>query len=416
MTPKKIPVSVPIARRINGLRRRRAVRELARAAAELKLPAWIVGGAVRDLWLDRPVQDVDAAVAGDADPLARLLESRGVGRLVPLSLDPPRVFRLAGQETELDVAELWGGSIEKDLARRDFTANAIALPLPRGEPVDPFGGAADLGASRLRAVSAENFIDDPLRSLRAARFLATHGLVPDRATTRICRAAAGGLAGVALERIRDELANLLQARRAGLALAWAARSRILGPALGIALSTRIGARLARREAFDAPAVLLLAPGARLLARLALLGLALDLTPAEISRWLAARRWSREEAGGAGALARLAEAAGALPASRDAWRWIRDAGPLAPVALAVLEAQGPSGRRLARALRSRLAQAKPVPRVKGRDLLAWLDLPAGPAVGKLLRELEIAGLSGQVRTRREARKWLATNAPAIIRSS
>lgn len=414
--PKNITVPPPIARRINGLRRRRAVRELARAAAELDLPVWIVGGAVRDLWLNRSVHDVDAAVAGDADPLARLLESRGVGTLVPLSLDPPRVFRLAGPGTELDVAELWGGSIEKDLARRDFTANAIALPLPRGGPVDPFGGAADLGARRLRAVSAENFRDDPLRSLRAARFLATHGLVPDRATSRICRAAAGGLAGVAPERIRDELANLLEARRAGPALAWAARSRLLGPALGVALSPGAGARLARRETFDAPAVLRLQPEARLRARLALLGLAQGLTPAEISRWLAARRWSREEAGGAGALAGLAEAARVLSQSGDAWRWIRDAGPLAPEALAVLEAQGPAGRRPARGLRRRLASARPVPRVRGRDVLAWLDLPAGPAVGKLLRDLEIAGLSGRVRTRRQARKWLAANAPAIIRSS
>jgi tRNA nucleotidyltransferase/poly(A) polymerase len=412
-------VPAPIARRIKGLRRRRAVRQLARAAAELNLPVWIVGGALRDLWLDRPVHDVDAAVAGDAAVLARLLESRGVGRLVPLSLDPPRVFRLAGKGMELDVAELWGGSIEKDLARRDFTANAIALPLPRGGPVDPFDGAADLGACRLRAVSRENFLADPLRSLRAARFFATHGLVPDRATARICRAAAGGLAGVAPERIRDELANLLEARRAGPALAWAARCLLLGPALGVALSTGIAARLARgkgNKTFDAPAILRLQPESRLRARLALLGLAQRLTPAETSRWLAARRWSREESGGAGALAGLAEAARALPQSGDGWRWIRDAGPLAPEALAVLEAQGPAGRRKALGLRHRLASARPVPRVRGQDLLAWLNCPPGPDVGRLLRELEIAGLSGRVRTRRQARKWLAANAPAIIRSS
>jgi tRNA nucleotidyltransferase/poly(A) polymerase len=414
--PKNIMVPEPIARRINGLRRRRAVRELNRAAAELDLPVWIVGGAVRDLWLDRPVHDVDAAVAGDAEPLARLLESRGVGRLVPLSLDPPRVFRLAGPGTELDVAELWGGSIEKDLARRDFTANAIALPLPRGGPVDPFGGAADLGARKLRAVCAENFRDDPVRSLRAARFFATHGLLPDRATSRICRATAGGLAGVAAERIRDELANLLEARRAGPALGWAARFRLLGPALGVALSPGIGARHVRGETFDAPAIVRLQPKSRLHARLALLGLAQGLTPAETSRWLAARRWSREDAGSAGALAGLAETARTLSHSDDIWRWIRDAGPRALAALAVLEAQGQAGRRRARGLRRRLASAHAIPHVRGRDLLAWLNLPAGPAVGKLLGELEIAGLSGRVRTRRQARKWLAANAPAIIRSS
>ncbi|HEV2065174.1 MAG TPA: hypothetical protein VGS00_11570 [Thermoanaerobaculia bacterium] len=416
MKPKNTLVPAPISHRIDGLRRRRAVRELARSAGRLGLPVWIVGGAVRDLWLGRPILDIDAVVAGDADPLARLLERRGVGRIVTLSLDPPRVFRLAGRGMELDLAELWGGSIQTDLARRDFTANAIALPLPSGGPVDPFGGAADLASRRLRAVNAENIREDPLRSLRAARFLATHGLVPDRATSRICRAAAGGLGGVAPERIRAELAKLLEAPRAGPALAWAARARVLAPALGLVLTASREARLACGSKCDATAVVRLRPEARLRARLALLALAQGLAPAEASRWLARRRWSREDAGAAGALSGLAEAARPLATADDAWRWIRDAGPRAPDALAVLEAFGPDGRRVARGLRRRLAAARPVPRVRGRDVLAWLDVPAGPAVGKLLGELEVAGLSGRVRTRRQARRWLAANAPAIIRSS
>lgn len=417
MTPKNIPVPAAIFRRINGLRRRKAVRELARGAAELGLPVWIVGGAVRDLWLGRPVNDVDAVVAGDAYPLARLLASRGLGTLVPLSLSPPRVYRLAGRETELDVAELWGGSIDQDLARRDFTANAMALALaPRGAPVDPFGGAGDLARRRLRAVDAQNFFDDPLRSLRAARFLATHGLVPDRATTGICRAAASGLAGVAPERIRAELAHLLKARRAFPALAWAARARVLGPALGVTLPPAVAARLARRESVDAPTILRLPPEGRLRARLALLGLARGLTSAETTAWLAARRFSREEAGNAGALVGLAASAATLTETAEAWRWIRDAGPLVQEALGVLAAGGPAGRRQAGTLRRRLAGARPVPRVQGRDLLAWLRIPAGPDVGKLLGELQIACLSGRVRTRGQARKWLAANAPAIIRSS
>lgn len=416
MKPKNIPVPAPIARRIDGLRRRRSVRELARAGALLGVPVWVVGGAVRDLWLGRPVLDVDAAVGGDAELLARLLERRGVGRLVPLSLDPPRVFRLAGRRTQLDLAELWGGSIEADLARRDFTANAIALPLPRGGLVDPFSGAEDLARRRLRAVNASNLLDDPLRSLRAARFLATHELVPDRATSRICRAAAGGLAGVALERIQAELARLLEAPRAGPALAWAARTRVLAPALGLALLPGQSARLARHDRCDASPVMRLRPEGRLWARLALIALADGLAPAEAARWLARRRWSREDSSAAGELIGLAQAARALSTGDDAWKWIRDAGARALEALAVLAALGPEGRRRARRLRRLLTAAHSAPRVRGSDVLAWLDLPPGPAVGKLLAEIEIAGLSGRVRSRRQARKWLAANAPAIIRSS
>ncbi|HLN57786.1 MAG TPA: hypothetical protein VK416_04450, partial [Thermoanaerobaculia bacterium] len=133
----------------------------------------MVGGAARDLQLRRAVAEVDAAVSGDVEILARAMEDAGLGRAVPLSRSPPRVFRVAGKR-EVDLAEIAGASIEQDLKRRDFTVNAMAFDLATRQWLDPFGGLKDLAGGRLRAVSAQNLAEDPLRVLRAARFLATH--------------------------------------------------------------------------------------------------------------------------------------------------------------------------------------------------------------------------------------------------
>jgi len=105
----------------------------------------------------------------------------------------------------------FGDDIEQDLARRDFTVNAMALRVPEPELIDPFGGAEDLAAGRLRTpLSPEvSFTDDPLRMLRAARFVAGYGLEPDAELVAAVRANAHRLEIVSAERIRDELDKLL---------------------------------------------------------------------------------------------------------------------------------------------------------------------------------------------------------------
>jgi hypothetical protein len=104
--------------------------------------------------------------------------------------------------------------------------------------VDPFGGRRDIAARRLRLVREENFADDPLRTLRAARFFATHGLEPDARTKRACRRFAPMLSGVALERIGAELSKLLGADRAGPAFDWARSAGLLPAALGLEIGRR----------------------------------------------------------------------------------------------------------------------------------------------------------------------------------
>ncbi len=348
-----------IARAWTRLRRRAEVRALARLARRDANPAWLVGGAVRDAALGLPIPEIDAAVAGDAEGIAEALQRAGLGTAVFLSRDRPgpRVFRVAGRRT-LDLAEIEGGSIEADLRRRDFTANAIAVGLEDGRIVDPFGGLADLSRRRLRCVDPRNLLEDPLRALRAARFLATHGLSPDAATLAAARRAAPGLGRVARERIAVELARMLEAPTAGPAVAWAARAGLLPAALvpaamvpatlapaglGLDLSEAASARAARSlRPLDALAFRRLPPERRRRLRLARLADALGLRPEDTRRWVSALRLGRREAEEVARLRSLAHAAGKVirRGRADAIAWLLEAGDAAQDAIA---ARGPPGR-------------------------------------------------------------------------
>ncbi|MET0620352.1 MAG: hypothetical protein ABW056_08725 [Thermoanaerobaculia bacterium] len=382
---------------------------------ELGLEAWLVGGAVRDAGLGLPIADseIDAAVSGDAEAVARALESAGAGRAVFLSRGRPgpRVFRVAGRRP-LDIAEIEGGSIEKDLERRDFTVNALAVSLGDGTLLDPFGGMADLGRGRLHPVRASNLLDDPLRALRAARLYATLGLVPDRQTLDAARAAAPGLAGVAAERIGAELSRMLGSPRAAEALRWAARAGILGPTLGVPLAPAEAVKLAGAlRPLDDPATARLPEAARRRIRLAAVALSLRFDPGDLRKWLLERRLPRREAEDA---ARLAELARSPPApwpdgkpARNAWRWIVDAGPLAGEALHLLERFGRRSERSRTVARLRRLAGRKRRRVEvgGGDIMNWLGIPPGPRVGTLLSDLAVEIASGQVKNRRDARNWL-----------
>src|ERR671916_1527656 len=129
--------------------------------------AWVVGGAVRDELLGRELVDLDIACR-DPRRAAREFARKAGGAPFPLS-ERHGAWRVAldGGRT-VDFTPLRNG-IEDDLATRDFTINAIAVPVGGGEPVDPTGGRDDLQLRVLRAVREEIFPDDPLRLLRAVR-------------------------------------------------------------------------------------------------------------------------------------------------------------------------------------------------------------------------------------------------------
>jgi putative nucleotidyltransferase with HDIG domain len=183
------------------------------AAARIALSgerAWLVGGAVRDRLLGRETGDFDLVVAGDVEAAARALARHGGGTAFPLS-QAFGAWRVAGpaRTWQADLAGLLGETIEEDLARRDFTVNAIAEPLAGGGLIDPTGGAADLERRVLRMVAPEAFDADPLRVVRLARLGVEAGLEVDAGTAAAARDAAPGLERVAGERIFAELRRIL---------------------------------------------------------------------------------------------------------------------------------------------------------------------------------------------------------------
>jgi tRNA nucleotidyltransferase/poly(A) polymerase len=168
--------------------------------------AWIVGGAVRDELLGRPLVDLDVALR-EPERAARAYAARSGGAPFPLS-EKHGAWRVAldGGRT-VDFTPLRGG-IEGDLATRDFTINAIALPVDGGEPVDPTGGRDDLALRVLRAVREEIFEDDPLRLLRAVRLADELGFTLAPMTEKLVRRDAALVTKPSGERILGELERL----------------------------------------------------------------------------------------------------------------------------------------------------------------------------------------------------------------
>jgi putative nucleotidyltransferase with HDIG domain len=185
------------------------------ALGGLEVPAWLVGGAVRDRMLGRPTADYDVAIAGDPRSVARQLARAVSGHPFELS-HGFGVWRVVSRDHtwNIDLLPLAGESIEADLARRDLTINAMAQRLPDGKLVDPFGGAQDLSEQRLRMVTPDAFARDPLRALRLVRLFCELGFEPETETERRAAAEASALAGVAPERVFAELKRVVASERA----------------------------------------------------------------------------------------------------------------------------------------------------------------------------------------------------------
>ncbi|HEX2508151.1 MAG TPA: hypothetical protein VHK23_07500 [Miltoncostaeaceae bacterium] len=352
----------------------------------------VVGGAVRDAMLGRPAgTELDLVVEGDALPLARRLGRELGGRVIAHPRFGTAAIELPHGD-HLDVVtarreryarpgalpEVAPGTLADDLARRDFTINAMAQRLSgagAGELVDPHGGAADAEAGIVRALRPDAFEEDPSRLVRAARYAARLGFLLDGETAAAAREAAPAL-DPAGARVADELTRLAQEPTAPSGLA------LLG-SLGVPwLSGPGGGGL--RERFTAIDDALARPGAPDLPAWPLrLGEALD--PETLAR-TAIPGWARALGAEGRAGGELAERlqAGIAPSEVD--RLLRAAPPATTVGALARGAEAVAGWWAHGRDRE--------PAVRGADLVG-AGIPPGPAIGRALAVVRAALLDGRV---------------------
>lgn len=175
---------------------------------------WLVGGAVRDFFLNRRTVDLDFAVTHGALELARGVADALDGDVYALDRErgTARVLldKAGAGRRVLDFSNLRGGSIEADLQARDFSINALAILLAEPETlIDPCHGAVDLRRGAIRTCTPDSILADPVRGLRALRLAGELGFAIEAETRDRIRGAAGELAAVSRERIRDELFRML---------------------------------------------------------------------------------------------------------------------------------------------------------------------------------------------------------------
>ncbi|HLQ67615.1 MAG TPA: CCA tRNA nucleotidyltransferase [Candidatus Limnocylindrales bacterium] len=223
--------------------------------------AFLVGGCVRDLIRDTPVLDWDVGTSATPRDVIRLFPGAIPTGLkhgtvtVPLSSGPCEVttFRIESDYSDARRPDrvTFTDDVERDLARRDFTVNAIAWDPVSGDERDPFGGRADLAGRTLRAVGdpVVRFREDGLRPIRAARFAATLEFDVEPATFEALPRAGEQVARVAAERIKDELMKMLRARQPSRGFEVLRRSGLL-PIVLPELAACVAVPQNRYHAFD----------------------------------------------------------------------------------------------------------------------------------------------------------------------
>ncbi len=205
MTPPHDPEDLP-----RSLERK--IGPVLRALRNAALPAWAVGGVLRDFLMHRPFRDIDLLVRSSPDTLASVLpHGVWVGKVIP-------AFVLSsGRRSRRPTVQItvFSGSIAEELSRRDFSINALAMsmgddPGQRGKILDYFGGVGDIDRGVLRRPSSgrDPFSEDPVRVIRLVRFSATLGFSVEPDTLALARQSVGGLSSISGERRRQELIAL----------------------------------------------------------------------------------------------------------------------------------------------------------------------------------------------------------------
>lgn len=363
-------------------------------------PAWLVGGAVRDLMLGAATVDLDVAVEGDGREVARVIAERLGGEAVEHERFGTATVRAADLVVDLATTrretyarpgalpDVEPAPLDEDLARRDFTINAMAASLERerlGELRDPHDGRGDLAASVIRILHPDSFLDDPTRLLRAVRYEARYGFAMDEVTESRARQAidVGAPSTVSGARIRDELLDLLAepavarsvARMKDLGL-----DRALSPVLGDAPPQDVAAAADAAQRTGAQP------------RFAALAALIAPDPDDLAGWIEDLNLRAEDRDAV------------LHAARKGPQLVRSLEPELPDSAvhALLHCELPETLALALALGAR---EEPIElyleRLSGAGLeitgddLRDAGVPQGPAIGRALRETLRRKLDGQV---------------------
>jgi tRNA nucleotidyltransferase (CCA-adding enzyme) len=363
-------------------------------------PAWLVGGAVRDLMLGADTVDLDVAIEGDAREVARALAERLGGQAVEHERFGTATVHAGGLTADLAstrresyaqpgaLPDVEPASLDDDLARRDFTVNAMAAaldPQRLGELRDPHGGRADLNAGVIRVLHDGSFVDDPTRLLRAIRYESRLGFRMDEETERLARDAIGQGAPstVSGARIRDELLDLLGEPSVAVAVG---RMRALG--LDRALSPLLGD--ARPEDVAAAADATEHIGGQ--RRFAALAAMIAPDPEDLAAWVEDLNLRAEDRDAV------------LHGARKGPQLVRSLEPELPDSAvhALLHCELPETLAVATALGAR---RQPIERYLERlsgagleitgDDLRTAGIPEGPAIGRALRETLRRKLDGEV---------------------
>ncbi|HEY2377483.1 MAG TPA: CCA tRNA nucleotidyltransferase [Gemmatimonadaceae bacterium] len=415
---------------------------IARRLEESGYEAWCVGGAVRDAILGHPHLDWDFATSATPEQVREVFGKR---RTIPVGIQFGTVGVLDGQGTLHEVttfrrdiktdgrhAEVeFGATLEEDLARRDFTINAIAYSPSRDELRDPFDGRADLGRRVVRAVGDPDarMREDRLRALRAIRFAARFEFDIEGNTLAAIERSAPHMGRLSPERVKQELEKTMdQVTRPGRALARWKSTGVL--ATVIPLLANVGDDIL--AALDLLPLPTLAPKAfRLFTRVA--ALFVELGESRAREAMTALRFPRAEIRRVAELAETWSEIGArlgdalverLPVSDSQLRrWVAaigrlDLAPFMRIAAASMAARHPDDRVLQSRLRSlyrrmlRAAQTDPIEiadlAFDGDDLRV-AGIPPSPLVGKILNALLEAVLEDPSRNSRD---WLLQEAQRI----
>ncbi len=303
------PVVANLAGRLGELGLDDLLRQIQAVAAGAR-GVYLVGGAVRDLLLGEPGFDIDVAVEGDGIAFAEDLAARLKGHVRTHHKFGTAVVVFddaAGNRRHVDVAstrresyahpaalpKVEHAGIRSDLARRDFTVNALAVSLKSatyGDLLDYFGGVADLEQRRIVVLHNLSFIEDPTRILRAVRYENRYGLRMDEHTLNLARACcAMDLVGdLSSARLREELVALLDERRVDFSL-----ERLEELPLAPSIHARLRSGSGEREAVRASDALRERHGLQEEVpdwRLRLVWLLRDLDPEEIADWASRMRF------------------------------------------------------------------------------------------------------------------------------